>query len=226
VPDPVATAVDRSVGPSLPLGRSATVSAVSALLVVELAILGAYLHVTDTAIVALRYTLYPFVWINVGAWVLLRRPTVSASSRRRLAAGTLALGYFLVLAVAGGLIRHGGMSMPPSVVWLSPGWGPALFYTTEFVHLAVLPFEVVGYAALAVLVYTLVLSGSRTALAGLLGVATCVGCLWPVGAAFAAILVGVGSPLASTVPGVAYDLSTLLFVVTAGALYWASRRTA
>lgn len=222
----MATAVDRPAGPSLPVDRSAAISAVSALLVVELGLLGAYLHLTDTAVLALRYTLYPFVWINVGAWVLLRRPTVSASSRRRLAAGALALGYFLLLAVAGGLIRQGGMSMSPSVVWLSPGWGPALFYTTEFVHLAVLPFEAVGYAALAVLVYTLVLAGSRTALAGLLGVATCVGCLWPLGAALAAMLVGVGSPVAATAPGVAYDVSTLLFVVTAGALYWTSRRTA
>jgi len=90
----------------------------------------------------------------------------------------------------------------------------------------VLPFEVVGYLALAALVYTVALAGARAAVAGLLGVATCVGCLWPVGAALAAALGGVGSPLATAVPRVAYDLSTALFVVTAGVLHWSARRTA
>lgn len=173
-----------------------------------------------------RYTLYPFVWINVAAWVLLRRPTVAAPTRRRLAAGGLAVAYFIVLAVAGGLVGRGGMEMPARIAWLSPGWGPALLYTNGWVDVTVLPFEVVGYLALAALVYTVALAGARAAVAGLLGVATCVGCLWPVGAALAAALGGVGSPLATAVPRVAYDLSTALFVVTAGVLHWSARRTA
>jgi hypothetical protein len=41
-----------------------------------------------------------------------------------------------------------------------------------------------------------------------------------------AALGGVGSPLATAIPGIAYDLSTVLFVATAGVLYWSARRAA
>lgn len=217
---------ERSAIPALPVARSTAVSAVGALLVVELVAAFAYLKVTGTGVLDLRYTLYPFVWINVGAWVLLRRPTIEADRRRRFAAGAVAVGYFLVLAVAGGLVGQGGMEMPARIAWLSPGWGPALLYTNGWIDLAVLPFEVVGYVTLAVLVYTVVLAGARSTVAGLLGIATCVSCVWPFGAALLAVLGGIGSPLATAVPGVAYDLSTALFLVTVGVLYWAARRSA
>lgn len=213
--------LDRS---TLPVGRSTAVRAVGTLLALELLAVFVYLRVTGTSILAPRYTLYPFVWINVGAWVVLRRPTVAASQRRRVAAGAVAVGYFAVLAVAGGLVGLGGMDMPARIAWLSPGWGPAVMYTNTVVDISIIPFEVIGYAALAVLVYTVVLAGARSALAGVLGVATCVGCAWPFGAALVAALGGVGSPLTTTVPGVAYDLSTVLFVVTAGVLHLAARR--
>lgn len=216
----------RGTAPTLPVDRETAVRAVGALLAVELLAVFVYLRVTGTSVLELRYTLYPFVWINAGVWVLLRRPTVEAARKRRLAAGAVAVSYFLVLAVAGGLIRQGGMVMPARIAWLSPGWGPALMYTNGWIDLTILPFEVVGYAALAALVYTVVLAGARSAVAGLLGIATCVGCLWPFGAALLAALGGFGSPLASSVPGVAYDLSTALFVITIGILHWSARRTA
>lgn len=211
---------------TVPVARRTAVRAVGTLLAVELLAVALYLRITGTGVLAPRYTLYPFVWINVGVWVLLRRPAVAAARRRRLLAGTVAVGYFLLLAVAGGLLGGGGMSMPARIVWLSPGWGPALLYTGDWVSLTVIPFEVVGYGVLATLVYTVVLAGARSALAGLLGVATCVGCLWPFGAALLAVLGGVGSPLATAVPGVAYDLSTALFLLTVGMLYWAAGRAA
>lgn len=208
-----------------PLGRRTAASAVGALLVVEVAALAVYLRVTGTELLAVRYALYPFAWADVAAWVLLRRPTVEASRRRRTVAGAVAVGYFLVLAVAGGLLRPAAVAMPLEVTWLPPGWGPLVTYAAGGVRLAVVPFEVVGYVALAALVYTVVLAGARSALAGVLGVATCVGCVWPVGAAALAAVGGVGSPLAAAVPGVAYDLSTALFVLTAAALNWAAHRT-
>lgn len=223
------TAEDGRVGAvAVPATRRTAAGAVGALLAVELAAVAAYLHATNTGVLAPRYTLYPFVWINLAAWVLLRRRTVAATARRRLAAGALAAGYFLVLAYAGGLLGHAHGAATPSgrVMWLSPGWGPMLVYSGPVLEVTVVPFEVVGYAALAVLVYTVLLAGARSALAGVLGVATCVGCLWPVGAALAAALGVAASPLATAVPGLAYDLSTLLFVVTAGVLHVAARRSA
>lgn len=208
-----------------PLRRRTAASVVGGLLAIELLAVAVYLRASGTELLTVRYTLYPFVWVNVAAWVLLRRPTISAPRRRRLAASAVAVWYFLVLAVAGGLVRAGAMEMPLEVTWLSPGWGPLVTYSNELVHLSVVPFEVVGYVALAVLVYTVVLAGAKSAVAGLLGVATCVGCVWPVGAALVAALGGLGSPLVAAVPGVAYDLSTALFLLTAGALYWAAHRT-
>lgn len=210
---------------SMPLQRRSAASAVGALLALELVVLVVYLRATGTELLAVRYTLYPFVWINVAAWVLLRRPTVETDRSRRRFAAALALGYFVVLAAAGGLIQSSGMAMPLDVTWLSPGWGPLVTYANGWVHLSVVPFEVVGYLALAALVYTIVLAGARSALAGVLGIATCVGCVWPVGAAAVAALGGVGAPLATAVPSVAYDISTVLFLLTAGTLHWAAHRT-
>lgn len=221
-----ASGITRPSAATVPVGRRTAVRAVGTLLAVELLAVALYLRITGTGVLAPRYTLYPFVWINVGVWVLLRRPTIPADRSRRLVAGAVAAVYFLVLAVAGGLVAPGGMAMPARIAWLSPGWGPALMYTGNWIDLAVLPFEVVGYATLAVLVYTVVLAGARSAMAGLLGLATCVGCLWPFGAALLATLGGVGSPLATAVPGIAYDLSTALFLVTVGILYWAAQRAA
>jgi len=188
----------------------------------------AYLRVTNTGVLAPRYTLYPLVWITLAAWVLLRRPSVAATQRRRLAAGAVSVGYFLVLTYAGGLVghAHGVDTHSAQVLWLSPGWGPMVLYAGPLLEVTVVPFEVVGDAALALLVYTLVLAGTRSAVAGLAGLATCVGCLWPLGAALAAALGVAASPLASAVPGLAYDLSTLLFVGTAGVLHVAARRAA
>lgn len=221
---------DRWLGPDdpLPTTRRTAASAVGALLVVELLAVAAYLHVTDTGVLAPRYTLYPFVWINVAAWVLLRRPRVPGSTGRRLAAAGLSVQYFFLLAYAGGLVGFGapGLDAGVRVAWLSPGWGPVLVYAGDLLTVSLIPFETVGYAALAVLVYTVLLTGARSAFASVLGLAACVGCLWPVGAAALAALGGVASPLATVVPGVAYDVSTLLFVVTAGVLHWAARRTA
>lgn len=217
--------VDR---PRLPTTRRTAAGTVGALLVVECLAVLAYLRVTGTGVLAPRYTLYPFVWINVAAWVLLRRPRVAAPTRRRVTAGAIAVAYFLLLAYAGGLVGHGhpGVELPTRIAWLSPGWGPALLYSGSLLDVTVIPFEVAGYAALAVLVYTVVLASARSALAGLLGVATCVGCVWPAGAALVAALGGVGSPLAAAIPGIAYDLSTVLFVATAAVLHWSARRAA
>lgn len=213
---------------AVPTTRRTAAGAIGALLVVELLAVAVYLRVTDTGVLAPRYTLYPFVWINVAAWVLLRRPRVTASTGRRVAAAGLSVQYFLLLAYAGGLLGVGGPGLDPGVrvAWLSPGWGPVLIYAGDAVTVSLVPFETVGYAALAVLVYTVLLTGARSAFASVLGLAACVGCLWPLGAAALAAIGGLASPLATVVPGLAYDVSTALFVLTAGVLHWAARRTA
>jgi uncharacterized membrane protein YjjP (DUF1212 family) len=83
-----------------------------------------------------------------------------------------------------------------------------------------MPARVVGYLALAYLVYGTVVDASSAGIAGLLGLLSCVSCTWPVIASVVAAVAGGGSALAATALGVSYDLSTLVFLVTVGLLYW------
>ncbi|HET7324874.1 MAG TPA: hypothetical protein VFJ06_11120 [Halococcus sp.] len=171
---------------------------------------------------AIRYYIYPFVWINVGLWALVRVDPPSVSRRRRYVAGIIAIGYFLVLAYAGGLIGPGlgalatGLRIAP----LPPGSGPALLYSGAAIQLVLLPYKLVGYAALAYLVYATVLDVARSALSGVLGLFSCVSCTWPVIASVVAGVAGSSSAVASATLSSSYGLSTVVFVLTIGLLYW------
>lgn len=211
--------------PSIPMSTDRALAIVTAVFVLQVVAVVVYVSLSGTRILAIRYTMYPLVWITIGAWVFVRRPQVSASTARRLGVAILAVGYFLLLSALGGLLQLSSTASSPRLAMLSPGWGPALFYSNGLIQVSVIPFEVVGYAALAALLYTVVLSGTKTAFAGVFGLATCVGCIWPLGAAAVAAFGGTVSPLGATAPGLAYDLSTLLFIGTAGVLYWAAWRT-
>jgi hypothetical protein len=173
------------------------------------------------------FYVYPFVWINVGLWALWKTTPAPASDRRRWLAGGLAGGYFLVLAYVGGTF---GLTGPPAgvpatgfrvaVESLPPGFGPALLYQGESLRLALLPFKLVGYLALAYLVYATVLDAAESAAVGLLGLFSCVSCTWPVIATVVTGVAGSGSALATAALQQSYGASTVVFVVTVGLLYW------
>ena len=57
---------------------------------VELLLLGLYLFTAPGQISRLRYTLYPFVWINAGAWAVFHTsaPTTSRRQSRPRRPGT------------------------------------------------------------------------------------------------------------------------------------------
>jgi len=177
---------------------------------------------TLTGPLAVRYWLYPFVWLNVGAWAVVRTQVPKASTRQRLGAGALAVGYFLVLAYAGGLVAlANGPALGTSVTLsLPPGWSPALLHNGSVLTLTLLPFKVGGYLALAYLVYATVLDAAGSAVSGLLGLLSCVSCTWPVLASVVAGLLGSSSALAGAVYAQSYGLSTVVFVVTVALLYW------
>jgi len=169
---------------------------------------------------------YPFVWLNLGLWALWRVDPRPAARRERLLAGAVAGGYFLLLAVVGGLV--GAANVPPGLdpsglriaVWdLPPGYGPAVLYQGDLLRAALLPFKVVGYLALAYLVYVTVLDATEAAAVGLVGLFACVSCTWPV---FASVFTGVagGSATAAAVATNSYGVSTLVFVVTVALLVW------
>jgi hypothetical protein len=187
-------------------------------------LLALLLYVAQPTVVptAIRYYVYPFVWIDVGLWALVRTDPPAASRRRRSAAGAFAVGYFAVLAYAGGLVGPGlgAMATGLRIAPLPPGIGPALIYGGEALRLTLLPYKIVGYAALAVLVYATALDVAGSAIGGVLGLFSCVSCTWPVLASLVGGVAGGSSAAASAALSGSYGLSTVIFVVTVALLYW------
>lgn len=200
-------------------------ASMAAVLNAELLTLLLYVHASNYRGGAIRYLLYPFVWINVAGLAVLYTTPTAERRRRRYGAAAVAVGYFLVLGYVGGLFgpAHGTSGMEPTglnVSWLPPGWGPALLYGGEWVRVSLVPFKLVGYGALAYLVYATVLDASKTAVSGALGLLSCVSCTWPIVASLIAGVAGTGSTLAVAAAAQSYDVSTAVFVVTVALLYW------
>ncbi|WP_338740704.1 DUF7546 family protein [Haloplanus salilacus] len=188
----------------------------------ELAVVTAYIDLTGTIVTQPRYVVYPFVWINVGVWAMLRTGTPSVDRRQWAFATAMAGGYLLLLFVAGGTLQFGiggplNGGAVASIHWNIPGLGPIVVYGTPRVRLSVIPFKVVGYVAMTYLVYARLLDATRAVLSGVLGLFSCVGC------AFSLLLplLGATTLFGSTLTGLAWDLSTLVFVLTVALLYWA-----
>ena len=174
---------------------------------------------------AVRYLLYPFVWINAGLWVVSRSESAPGNWPHRALAAAIARAYFLgILALSGEV--GGGVAGAPidlRVELYAPGWGPLLAVTSPWLRLFIVPFEVVGYASLAYLLYVNVLDLSRGVLSGAFGLVSCVGCTVPVLVPLAGGLGGPATSLTTTAYEWSYDLGTLFFLLTLGLLYWSHR---
>jgi hypothetical protein len=193
-----------------------------ALVACELLVLGAYFATSSWTVIAPRYVLYPFVWINVAALAVLAVERPRATGRRRLAAVGVAVGYLVVVTWLDGTVGTGTGSGTLRLLALPPGWGPALLYDGP-VRLALFPFKVVGYVVLAYLVYGLVVDAAGSGLlGGAVGLFSCVSCTLPVAAAVVSGLVG-GTVGLTGATAWSYDLSTLAFVVAVGTLAWRPR---
>ncbi|MFC7136808.1 DUF7546 family protein [Halobaculum litoreum] len=187
----------------------------AAVLGVEAALLVAYFSLADATVLRLGYVLAPFVWIDAGIWAVARTDPPPAPRRRRLAAGTLATGYFLLLLAVTGLLGPGSGG---SVVWLelgggSPGWGPVIRYGGALVSVTFVPFRVVGYLALAYLVYVATLEASAAALSGALGLAACVSCGFSVVLSLVAGLTGGSAAALGAVYAASVEVSTGVFLL-------------
>jgi len=188
----------------------------------EIALVTAYIAVTGVIVTEPRYVVYPFVWINVGLWAMVRTGLPSVDGRKRWLARALAAGYFLLLAWAGGILLLGIPAPLPggavsSIHWNIPGWGPSVVYGTPRVRLAVVPFKFVGYVAMTYLVYARLLDATRAVLSGVLGLVSCVGCTFSI----LLPLLGATTLFGSTLTGLSWDLSTVVFLLTVALLYWA-----
>lgn len=216
--------IDRVDADALPEPR--TILLWTGILYVEVMALTGYWLFGDTVEVSdPRFALYGLLWINVSIWVFLRTdvPDASASGVRR--AGLLALGYLAVLSYTGGVVAPGipgTFNYVPgfSVLWLPPGWGPALTFKSEFVRLILMPARVIGYLALTYLVFVTVLDVSRSAVSGLVGLFSCVSCSWPILASVGTAAFGGGSFVAVATTTYAYDVSTAVFLLTVALLSW------
>jgi hypothetical protein len=130
------------------------------------------------------------------------------------------------LSIAGGILSPGHIlhghahSTGFRIANLPPGWGLALLYGGSYLNLAVIPYKLFGYLALASLVYATVIEATRNLLSGIVGLFSCVSCTLPVLAAVASGLFGGSSALATAAYSQSYALSTVVFVVTVGLLSW------
>ncbi|MEF8881743.1 MAG: hypothetical protein V5A34_04370 [Halapricum sp.] len=169
-----------------------------------------------------RQILYPFVWINVGLWAIWRTNPARTTRRRRYLAASLAVGYFLLLAYAGGLVGPATrFSVAPGFALdTPPGFSPALLYDGSLIKMSLLPYKVVGYLALAYLVYATIIDAASSAITGVLGLFACISCTWPIIAAVVTGTLGGGAAVANAVYAGGYDLSIAVFLVTVGLLYW------
>lgn len=166
----------------------------------------------------------PFVWLNVAGWAVYHTTPARASARKRRVAAVIAGGYFLLLAYFGGVVALGNAShtgaLSVSLFNLPPGWSPSIIYTGQLLHLVVLPYKVLGYVALAYLVYATALDAAGALVGGVVGVFSCVSCSFPLIAGVLTGIVGGGSALATATAQSSYLISTVVFVVTVGLLYW------
>ncbi|MFC7096668.1 DUF7546 family protein [Halobaculum marinum] len=189
---------------------------------VELVAVLAYFALTNASLSSPLFTLYGLVWVNVALVVFARyRPPVSDARTRRRAGG-VAAGYALLLAVFGGVVGVAPPGTTPgvSLAMLPPGWGPALVVNVGVAAAVLMPAKVLGYAALAYLLYGTVADAASAGVAGVLGLFSCVSCSLPILAGAATAVVGGGGFVVSAVAGLGYGPSTLVFVVTVALLWW------
>lgn len=209
------TARRRGVARALAVTTSPAAVLAVATVVVHVVAVFAYLAESDAQFLSVQALLYPVAWIGLSSYLVVhvwrRGPRVRSSV---LAVG-VGVGYFAVLAVLGGLIQPGaggGHTAGPRIVWLAPGWGPATFYSIGAVQLSIIPFKLVGYAALAYAVAAAVAGRSRGAFAGLLGVFSCVSCLLPLAALAGGVFTSASTAVVAL--GGSYEVGTAVFALT------------
>ncbi|MDY6780718.1 MAG: hypothetical protein SV760_09320 [Halobacteria archaeon] len=187
-----------------------------ALVLVEVLSAVIYFSLSPSTAVTVRHVVYPFVWINLSIWAVSKVYVPDASVSKRLVAGGISVFYLTLLTYFGGVLGFADPSIAYDfgVTWASPGWGPILYGSLGGFYFKLVPFFVVGYATLSYLVYTGILEATKSALAGAVGLVSCVGCTWPVISAALSVLVGSTTFLGSTVYAWSYGLSTVVFAVS------------
>lgn len=197
-------------------------------LLVLLEFLAVQLYLLFAPVTPINYWFYvlPFVWINLGLWAIVKTRPPKVVTEKKRAALMVAVGYFIILAWAGGMIARGyalAGGIPgfhASVYTVPPGWGPILLYNSPILKVTLYPYMIVGYVALAYLVYVTVLDTMGSAIGGIVGLLSCVSCTWPVLASLLSGVFGGASSVVAAAQSEAYGLSTLVFALTIVLLYY------
>lgn len=171
--------------------------------------------------------IYPWLWIDVAFAAVLLMSIPAVPARRRRVGIAVGLAYFGLLAAVGGLVSpghafHGHLhDFGWRLAWpLPPGWGPMPIYAGEWIGLALVPYKVVGYAALAYLVAATVVDAVGSPLAGVVGLFSCVSCTWPVVGTVLTSVFGSTSIVAATAMARPYGTSTVVFLSAIGLLLY------
>lgn len=207
----------------VPLANRRDIHLLMIAVIIELFLLGGYFAVRPERPTVLRYTLYPFIWINVALLAAVHVDVPEASRRHTLVAGAVAAGYFLVLLVLTGLtgIPSEDLLQISGLVDIQPG-SPGterLHLITEYVYVSIVPYRTISFLVLSYLVYVTILDVSGSIAAGALGLFSCVGCAFPILVSLSAGLSG-STALATAVYGAQFDISTVVFVASVALLYW------
>ena len=211
----------------------------AAVLNAELLVVLVYLLVEPVTIDSWRFILYGFLWINAGLYAVAKTKPANASTRTRRLALLAGGGYFLILAVAGGLVGPSHTSPLAALLTdghlhshstaaagsfdvrlLPPGWGPAFVYQGSWLLVILMPYKLVGYLSLAYLVYATVIDAAGAVVPGSLGLLSCVSCTWPVVGSLVASVFGSGSAVVVAATTWPYDVSTVAFLATVALLLW------
>lgn len=200
----------------------------------ELLLVVIYQAATASQITAVRYVIYPFIWINMSIWCVWRLKEsqgndASHSTGTRWGLRFIALLYLLLVNYLPGLfIPHiPGVSLPfqpgmptsTTILWqMPPGWGPVVTVNAHWFGLRLIPFETTGYLALAYLFYRNLLAWSGFVSSSIMGAFTCVSCTLPLYQGIIAAL-GAGASTVHMANHYSYDIGTLIFVVSCLLLY-------
>lgn len=203
---------------------------IAAVLGAEALVVAGYLFFRPGAVVHGRYLLYPFVWMNVGLLAVAAVPAPRPHPRRGALAAGVAAAYFFLLSYLTGLVAvyppGGGPELLSglSVSASAPGWGPRVTYVGETFQGVFIPYRVVGYVALAYLVYVAAMRAATAALPAVVGIGSCVSCTLPLVAPQLVGVVGASAAVGLSVArGFAVDISTVLYCLAVGLLYAAAR---
>lgn len=201
--------------------------------------LALYYLLDDATLFGPTPVVVPLIWLTVGAWALASVDPPAAARRHRSIAAAIAGAYWLVLGFLGGVLSLPAHDAPTSIrVTLldsPPGWNPAVYLSTDIVQVTLIPWRVVGYVALAALVYETALVAAvavaeraRTdasefgtaALGGFVGLFSCVSCTWPIVVQVVGGLLGGTGSILAPLTGISLLASTAVFVATVATLRW------